>query len=85
MDLLFIIMLRVVWLIPVLLFIGFILSLADPQSSWAVTRLLTKVSDPYLRRVRGLLPTIGMLDLSPFLVFILAWIVQYLLRMLFPL
>ncbi len=82
MDLLFTIMLRVVWFIPVLLFIGWIISLADPQSRWAATRLLTRISDPYMRRVRGLLPTIGMLDLSPMLIFILAWIVQQLLRML---
>ena len=82
MDLLFTIMLRVVWLVPVLLFIGWIVSLADPSSRWAATRILNRVSDPYLRRVRGLLPTIGMLDLSPLLIFILAWIVQQLLVML---
>ena len=40
-------------------------------------------SDPYFRRVRGLLPTVGMLDLSGFLIFILAWIVQRLLWMLY--
>ena len=58
MDLLFTIMLRVVWFIPVLLFIGWIISLADPQSRWAATRLLTRISDPYMRRVRGLLEKI---------------------------
>jgi uncharacterized protein YggT (Ycf19 family) len=85
MDLLFTIMLRIVWLVPMLLFIGWIINMADPHSSWAVTRVANKLSDPYFRRVRGLLPTIGMLDLSPLVIVILAWIVQFLLRMLAPL
>jgi uncharacterized protein YggT (Ycf19 family) len=81
--LLFTIMLQIVWLVPMLLFIGWIVSMADPHSNWAVTRILNRISQPYLSRVRGLLPTIGMLDLSPFLIFILAWIVRQLLVMLY--
>lgn len=79
---LFTIMYQLVWLLPMLLFIGWILNLADPHNNWAVTRILNMVSEPYLRRVRGLLPTVGMLDLSPFLIFILALIVRQLLSML---
>lgn len=82
MGLLFTIMLQIVWFVPVLLFIGWILQMADPSSRWAVTRILQRVSDPYLSRVRGLLPTVGMLDLSPLLIFILAWVVQRLLVLL---
>jgi len=83
MDLLLVILDRIVWLVIVALFVNFILSLADPGGRWAVTRVLNSVSDPYFRRVRGLLPTIGMLDLSGFLIFILAFIVRQLLVMLF--
>jgi uncharacterized protein YggT (Ycf19 family) len=83
MALLFLIMDRIIMLVIVALFVNFILSLADPGGRWAVTRFLTSVSDPYFRRVRGLLPTIGMLDLSGFLIFILAWIVRQLLVMLY--
>jgi uncharacterized protein YggT (Ycf19 family) len=83
MALLFLIMDRIIMLVIVALFVNFILSLADPSGRWAVTRFLNSVSDPYFRRVRGLLPTIGMLDLSGFLIFILAWIVRQLLVMLY--
>ena len=83
MDLLLVILDRIVWLVIVALFVNFILSLADPGGRWAVTRVLNSVSDPYFRRVRGLLPTIGMLDLSGFLIFILAFVVRQLLVMLF--
>jgi uncharacterized protein YggT (Ycf19 family) len=83
MHLLLVILDRIVWLVIVALFVNFILSLADPGGRWAVTRVLNSVSDPYFRRVRGLLPTIGMLDLSGFLIFILAFIVRQLLVMLF--
>jgi uncharacterized protein YggT (Ycf19 family) len=82
MDLLFQVLNLTITLVIVALFINFILSLADPGAQWAVTRVLNAVSDPYFRRVRGLLPTIGMLDLSGFLIFILAWIVRQLLVML---
>jgi uncharacterized protein YggT (Ycf19 family) len=81
-PLLFTIMLQIVWFVPVLLFIGWIVSMADPHSRWAVTRILNMISDPYLRRVRGLLPTVGMLDLSPLLIVLLSMIVRQLLVML---
>ena len=81
--LLFVIMDRLIMFLTLALFINFIISLADPGSNWAVTRFLNKISDPFFRRVRGLLPTIGMLDLSGFLVFILAFIVRQLLVMLY--
>lgn len=80
--LLFTIMLQIVWLVPLLLFVGWIINMADPHSNWAVTRILNRISQPYFSRVRGLLPTVGMLDLSPFLIVILSIIVRQLLRML---
>lgn len=81
-TLLFLIMDRLIMFLTLALFVNFILSLADPGSNWAVTRFLNNISDPFFRRVRGLLPTIGMLDLSGFLVFVLAFIVRQFLAML---
>jgi uncharacterized protein YggT (Ycf19 family) len=82
-TLLFVIMDRLIMFLTLALFVNFILNLADPSSNWAVTRFLNTISEPFFRRVRGLLPTIGMLDLSGFLVFILAFIVRQLLVMLY--
>lgn len=81
--LLFLIMDRLISILTLVLFINFIISLADPGGQWAVTRILNTISEPFFRRVRGLLPTVGMLDLSGFLVFILAIVVQRLLTMLY--
>jgi uncharacterized protein YggT (Ycf19 family) len=75
-------MLQFLWHVPLLLYVGWIDTMADPNSLRSVTRILNRISEPYLYRVRGLLPTVGMLDLSPFLIFILAWIVRQLLVML---
>jgi uncharacterized protein YggT (Ycf19 family) len=82
-TLLFVIMDRLIMFLTLALFVNFILNLADPSSNWAVTRFLNRISEPFFRRVRGLLPTVGMLDLSGFLVFILAFIVRQLLVMLY--
>jgi len=48
----------------------------DPYNP--VVRFIARVTDPFLRLFRGILPPIGMLDLSP----ILAFIVLNLLRRL---
>ena len=72
-----------VWALPWVLFIGWILSMADPGGSWAVTRTLNTISAPFLNLVSGTLPRIGMLDISPILIWILAFIVGQLLRMHF--
>ena len=81
-PLLFTIMIQIVRIVPLVLFIGWIVNMADPHGSWAVTRVLNRISEPYFYRVRGLLPRVGMLDLSPILIVILVWIVGQLLWML---
>ena len=67
-------------LLPWLLMAGWIISMADPSGRWAVTRVLTTISAPFLRLVRGMLPRIGQLDISPLIVVLLSWLVGILLR-----
>ncbi len=83
LDLLFTIMLWLLTIFPWIMIAGWILSMADPAANWAITRILNAITNPFLRITRGMIPTIGQLDLSPLLVFLLAYVVSYLLRVLY--
>ena len=72
-----------VYILPWVLMAGWIISMADPSSSWAITRVLNAISAPYLRLVSGLLPRVGALDISPLLIVLLSIIVNQLLYMLY--
>ena len=78
-TLLFSVMSWLVVALPTVLMIGWIVSLADPSGSWAVTRFLSTITLPYFHRVNGMLPRIGQLDISPLLIWILSIIVNRLL------
>lgn len=80
--LLFSIMGFLVWILPTVLMVGWIVGMADPGGSWAVTRALNAISLPYLRRVSGMLPRVGQLDISPLLIWLLSFIVSRLLALL---
>ena len=82
-SLLYVILDRLVWLLPTVLFIGWIVGMADPSGRWAVTRVLNSVSAPFFNLVSGTLPRIGALDISPILIWLLSIIVGQLLRMNF--
>lgn len=71
-----------VTVLPTILFIGWIVSMADPSGHWAVTRLLNTISMPFFSLVSGTLPRIGMLDISPLLIWILSFVVNQLLYQL---
>ena len=81
-TLLFTVMYWLVWLLPTVLMIGWFVSMADPGGSWAVTRALNAISMPYLRRVSGMLPRVGQLDISPLLIWLLSYVVNRLLSLL---
>lgn len=68
-----------VWLLPWALMIGWIAAMADPEGRWPVTRALGAIGAPFLRLVTGLLPPIGALDVSPFILVLMSWIVGRLL------
>src|ERR1700744_458503 len=42
-----------------------------------VLRLLMALTDPVFRQVRKVIPPVGGLDLSPILVFVVIWFLQY--------
>lgn len=64
---------------PWVLIAAWVLSLADPHFAWGITRVLNTISLPFLRMTRGMVPPVGQLDLSPLLVFLLAYVVSFLL------
>ena len=81
-SLLFDILRFLVGTLPTVLFIGFIVNLADPGGRWGVTRVLNRVTTPFFDQVRGTLPRIGALDISPILIWLLSIVVGYLLSAL---
>lgn len=70
-----------VWLLPWVLMIGWIVAMADPDGRWAVTRALGAIGAPFLRLVAGILPPIGALDVSPFILVLMSWLVGRLLQL----
>lgn len=70
-----------VWLLPWILMIGWIVSMADPDGRWPVTRVLRTIGAPFLRLVTGILPPIGALDISPFILVLMSWLVGRLLAL----
>ncbi len=79
-SLLYTILSTLVWLLPFLLMVGWIVGMADPSGRWPVTRILNAVAAPYLRLVSGMLPRIGALDISPMLIWLMSILVGILLR-----
>ena len=79
-SLVYTILSTLVWLLPFLLMVGWIVGMADPSGRWPVTRILNAVAAPYLRLVSGMLPRIGALDISPLLIWLLSWLVRILLQ-----
>ena len=79
-SLVYTILSTLVWLLPFLLMVGWIVGMADPSGRWAVTRILSAIAAPYLRLVSGMLPRIGALDISPLLIWLMSILVGFLLR-----
>jgi len=79
LSLLYTILSTLVWVFPWVLMAGWIVGMADPGGRWAITRILNTIGAPFLRLVSGMLPRIGALDISPFIIIILSWLVGALL------
>ncbi len=79
-SLVYTILSTLVWLLPFLLMVGWIVGMADPSGRWPVTRILNAIATPYLRLVSGMLPRIGALDISPLLIWLMSILVGILLR-----
>src|SRR5207248_7698609 len=78
-SLVFVILITLVRVFPWVLMAGWIVGMADPGGRWAITRILNTIGMPFLRLVSGMLPRIGALDISPFIIIILSWLVGALL------
>lgn len=65
--------------LPLVLFVGWIVGMADPGGRWAITRALNAISMPFFNLVGGVIPRIGALDISPILIVVLSMIVNRLL------
>lgn len=68
--------------LPLVLFVGWIVGMADPGGRRAITRALNTISMPFFNLVGGVIPRIGALDISPILIVVLSMIVNRLLRQL---
>lgn len=52
-----------------------LLSWIDPQGGMRVTQILGEMTEPILRPIRSVLPTIGMFDFSPIVAMVLLQVV----------
>jgi uncharacterized protein YggT (Ycf19 family) len=82
-DILFLIMIWTIGIFPWVMMAGWLIGMADPDGRWAATRILNAITMPFVRLTSGMIPRIGQLDISPLLVFVLAYVVGYLLRALY--
>ena len=57
-----------------------LLSWFDPRGQWAITRILSDVTDPIMAPLRRVIPPVGMLDLSFIVAIILIQVLERLLR-----
>jgi YggT family protein len=57
-----------------------LLSFVDPQARMRVTQILGEITEPILAPLRRVLPTIGMLDISPLVAILLLNVLQTLVR-----
>lgn len=80
---LFEVMHNLVRAVPTFLFIAWIVSLADPDGRWVITRWLNAISQPFFRLVTGMLPRIGQLDISPILIVLMSFVVDQMLYVLY--
>ena len=69
-------------LVPILQFaiLGRVIaSWVDPQGSNQISRMLHDLTEPILAPIRALLPSTGMLDLSPIIAFMLLYFISSIL------
>jgi len=53
-----------------------LLSFIDPQGGMRVTQILGEITEPILGPIRRILPTIGFIDLSPMVAFLIIGVLQ---------
>ncbi len=56
-----------------------LLSWIDQQQRWPITRFLNSITDPLLSPIRRILPSTGMLDLSPMILLLVIQVLRQVL------
>lgn len=56
-----------------------LLSWFDPAGRWMISRILIDVTEPIIRPIRRLLPSTGVIDLSPLIAMLLITLLQTIL------
>lgn len=62
---------QILFLYEIALIVVIALSWVNPDPYNPIVRALHSITDPVLDRVRGLIPPVGMLDLSPMIIILL--------------
>jgi YggT family protein len=57
-----------------------LISWIDPMGNMRVTQVLREITEPILAPIRSVLPSIGMIDLSPLVAMLLLQLLQGLIR-----
>ena len=72
-----------VWALSSAIFLRIVFSWFDPMGNNKITRILIDVTEPIIAPLRRVVPSVGMLDLSPMVASILVYLVgQILLQVL---
>ncbi len=66
------------------IFLRFIFAWVDPTGRTGIGRFLSGVTEPIISPIRRLLPTIGVIDLSPMVAFLVIIVLQTIFRSVWP-
>lgn len=66
------------------IFVRFILSWIDPSGRTGISIFIGNVTEPILSPIRRIVPTIGIIDLSPMIAFLIIYILQTIFRSVWP-
>ena len=66
------------------IFLRFIFSWVDPTGRTGISLFLSGVTEPIISPIRRLLPTMGVIDLSPMVAFVVIIILQTIFRSVWP-
>jgi len=66
------------------IFLRFIFTWIDPAGRTAIGGFLNGVTEPILGPIRRLMPSVGVIDISPMVAFIVIYILQTIFRRVWP-
>jgi YggT family protein len=60
-----------------------IISWFDPAGRTTIARILIDITEPVIRPIRRIMPSTGVIDLSPLVALLIIWLLQYILSGVF--